>query len=76
MLPPEDGTAYAMALAGSQGPDFDSYPDAEQVPEYARGYLRILVAWGAVSGRDGMLLPASPMTRAEICKALVVMQDS
>jgi hypothetical protein len=76
VLPPEDGTAYAMALAGSQGPDFDSYPDAEQVPEYARGYLRILVARGAVSGRDGMLLPASPMTRAEICKALVVMQDS
>lgn len=54
--------------------DFFSYPDAEQVPEYARLYFQILVAKGAIDGRGGLLVPASPITRAEICKALVVMR--
>lgn len=53
---------------------FDEYPDADQVPEYALSYFRILVSKGAVDGRDGKLLPAAALTRAEICKALVVMQ--
>ena len=44
--------------------------------EYALTYFRILVEEGALSGRDGMLLPASPITRAEICKALVIMQNN
>ena len=29
-----------------------------------------------LSGRDGLLEPSSPITRAEICKALVVMQNN
>ena len=56
--------------------DFNSYPDAEQVPEYARLYFQLLVEKGALDGRDGLLAPASPITRAEICKALVVMRNS
>lgn len=53
---------------------FDNYPDADQVPEYALSYFRILVTSGALDGRDGKLLPAAAITRAEICKALVIMR--
>ena len=78
VLPP-DYAAYAVkqvsALSASaQG--FDGYPDAGEVPEYAAEYFRILVDRGAMDGRDGRLLPAASITRAEICKALVVMQGS
>ena len=37
-------------------------------------YFRILISRGALDGRDGMLQPSASITRAEICKALVVMQ--
>lgn len=62
-------------LSAVQPLDLSSYPDADKIPEYALTYFRILVEKGALTGRDGMLLPASPITRAEICKALVIMQN-
>jgi len=52
------------------------YPDADQIPEYAEVYFRILESKGAIGARDGKLLPNEPITRAEICKALVVMERS
>ena len=52
------------------------YPDADQIPAYAEEYFRILESKGALSGRAGMLAPRSPITRAEICKALVVMETA
>ena len=78
VLPP-DYAAYAVKQvstlsASAQG--FDGYPDAGEVPEYAAEYFRILGDRGAMDGRDGRLLPAASITRAEICKALVVMQGS
>lgn len=63
-------------LSAAQPLDLSGYPDADKIPEYALTYFRILVEKGALTGRDGMLLPASPITRAEICKALVIMQNS
>lgn len=66
---PEEGTALSARIS-----DLSDYPDADAIPAYALDYFRILVAAGAVDARDGLLLPASPMTRAEICKALVIMQ--
>lgn len=63
-------------LSALQPLDLSTYPDADKIPEYALNYFQILVEKGALSGRDGMLLPASPITRAEICKALVIMQNS
>lgn len=76
VLPPEEeSVARASVLSASQAaPGFEAYPDADQVPEYARVYFQILVDRGALDGRDGQLLPAASITRAEICKALVVMQ--
>ena len=53
---------------------FDEYPDADRVPEYALSYFRILVNKGALDGRDGKLQPSAAITRAEICKALVVIR--
>ena len=64
------------ARSAGQPLDFGSYPDADKVPEYALTYFRILVSRGALDGRDGMLQPSAAITRAEICKALVVMQGS
>lgn len=69
---PDDTLALPETLAAA---DFFSYPDAGEVPEYAQLYFQILVAKGAVEARDGMLAPASAITRAEICKALVVMRN-
>ena len=66
---------YQTQSAG-QPQDFDSYPDADKVPEYALTYFRILISRGALDSRDGMLQPAAAITRAEMCKALVVMQDN
>ncbi len=68
VLPDETQSAGQLPL------QFDEYPDADQVPEYAASYFRILVSSGALDGRDGRLLPASAITRAEICKALVIMR--
>ncbi|MBD5150088.1 MAG: hypothetical protein HDT18_06885 [Oscillibacter sp.] len=65
-----------LAQSAGQPLDFGSYPDADKVPEYAQMYFRILISRGALDGRDGMLQPAAAITRAEICKALVVMQGS
>lgn len=62
-------------LSAVQPFDLSGYPDADKIPEYALTYFRILVEKGALTDRDGMLLPASPITRAEICKALVIMQN-
>lgn len=67
---PDDTLSTAQTL------DLSGYPDADKIPEYALTYFRILVEKGALTGRDGMLLPSSPITRAEICKALVIMQNS
>ena len=53
---------------------FDEYPDADRVPEYALSYFRILINKGALDGRDGKLQPSAAITRAEICKALVVIR--
>lgn len=75
VLPPEEGVAQAAVVSASQtAQGFDAYPDADQVPEYALAYFKILIDRGALDGRDGKLLPAASITRAEICKALVVMQ--
>lgn len=70
-----EATLTRLAWSPGQPQDFDSYPDAEKVPAYALSYFRILVSRGALDSRDGMLQPAAPITRAEICKALVIMQD-
>ena len=72
---PPDPVLPDETLSAAQPPDLSGYPDADKIPEYALTYFRILVEKGALAGRDGMLLPASPITRAEICKALVVMQN-
>ena len=69
-------TLTYLARSAGQPLDFGSYPDADKVPEYAQMYFRILISRGALDGRDGMLQPAAAITRAEICKALVVMQGS
>ena len=73
---PSDPILPDDALPSGQPFDLSGYPDADKIPEYALTYFRILVEEGALSGRDGMLLPASPITRAEICMALVVMQSN
>ncbi|MDE7218818.1 MAG: S-layer homology domain-containing protein, partial [Oscillospiraceae bacterium] len=72
----DGGTELSRQLLANAGlpAGFDDYPDASQVPEYAQMYFRILIAKGALDSRDGKLLPAASITRAEICKALVVMQ--
>ncbi len=74
-IPPEDGIPGLPEDTLAVANDFFAYPDAEQVPEYAQLYFQILVANGAFDGRDGLLVPAAPITRAEICKALVVMRS-
>lgn len=63
-------------LSLSQLLSLSDYPDADQIPGYAEIYFRILESKGALGGRDGMILPRSPITRAEICKALVVMENN
>lgn len=73
---PEDGAPVLPEETLAAVTDFFAYPDAGEVPEYALLYFQILVANGAIDGRDGMLAPASPITRAEICKALVVMRSA
>ena len=81
--PPERSTPRLLISAAPDGIlsavqplDLSGYPDADKIPEYALTYFRILVEEGALSGRDGLLEPSSPITRAEICKALVVMQNN
>lgn len=75
LLPP-DNTAWSTAssLFNSPAPGFADYPDTDQVPDYALTYFQILVDRGALDGRDGKLVPNVSITRAEICKALVVLQ--
>lgn len=70
-FPAQQGTVLSLHQLLS----LSDYPDADQIPAYAEVYFRILEAKGALSGRDGMLVPRSPITRAEICKALVVMES-
>ena len=68
--------ARTFSLFSSPAPGFADYPDADQVPDYALAYFQILVDRGALSGRDGRLLPTESITRAEVCKVLVIMQGS
>lgn len=70
-LPEEAGQLLSAA-----GDSLAEYSDADAIPEYALDYFRILVSLGAVSGTDGKLSPRAPMTRADICKALVVLRDA
>lgn len=73
---PPDPVLPDGTLSAVQPLDLSGYPDADKIPEYALTYFRILVEEGALSGRDGLLEPSSPITRAEICQALVVMQNN
>ena len=73
---PPDPVLPDDILSAVQPLDLSGYPDADKIPEYALTYFCILVEEGALSGRDGLLEPSSPITRAEICQALVVMQNN
>lgn len=54
--------------------DLSVFPDAGEIPDYARSYLQSMVEQGVIGGdSNGYLLPNHSLTRAEICKILVTM---
>ena len=58
----EDGTEYDLA----------EFYDADEIAEFALIPAATLVSIGAVVGEDGMLMPESDFTRAQMARALAV----
>ncbi|MDE7244187.1 MAG: S-layer homology domain-containing protein, partial [Oscillospiraceae bacterium] len=57
--------------------DLSRFADADTIPDYAQEYFEILTAADAIDAVDGgKLAPYDTMTRAVICKALVILKES
>ena len=54
--------------------DLSAFSDSASVPSWALPYVQTMVAQGILTGSDGKLAPNDPMTRAQACKLLYMMQ--
>ena len=54
--------------------DLSAFSDSADVPSWALSYVQTMVAQGILTGSDGKLSPNDPMTRAQACKLLYMMQ--
>jgi len=65
-------------FASGTAEDLKAFPDADQVEEYAAVPIATLVNLGIVEGSNGLLIPHSTMTRAQMAKviSMVLQMDS
>lgn len=59
---------------GYPADDLSAFSDRADVPSWALPYVQTMVAQGILTGSDGKLSPNTPMSRAQACKLLYMMQ--
>jgi len=63
--------AYKGKDMSSTGTVFDTFPDRDQVSDYALDALKWAVTWNVINGSDGRILPRNTATRAEVAQIIL-----